>query len=63
MTSAADYFKLRAVRLFALALKLRKKGSTDYAVTVAAMAGQSLEEAAALERSRISDSAQAQTRQ
>ncbi len=48
MTSAADYFQLRAVRLLALALKLREKGNTDFADAIAKMASQSLDEAAAL---------------
>ncbi len=48
MTSAADYSRLRAVRLFALALKLRELGNTDYADAVAAVASQSLDEAVAL---------------
>ncbi len=52
MTSAADYVHLHAVRLLALALKLREKGNTDYADAVAAMASQCLEEAAALEHSK-----------
>ncbi len=49
MTSAADYSRLRAVRLFALALKLRELGNTDYADAVAAVASQSLGEAVALQ--------------
>ncbi len=52
MTSAADYYHSRAVRLLALALKLREKGNTDYADAVAAMASQSLDEAAALDHSK-----------
>ncbi len=49
ITSAADYSRLRAVRLFALALKLRELGNTDYADAVAAVASQSLDEAVALQ--------------
>ncbi len=48
MTSAADYSQLRAVRLFALALKLRELGNSDYADAVAALASQALDEAVAL---------------
>ncbi len=48
MPCAADYFRWRAVRLFALVIMLREKGNADNADAVAAAASQSLDEAVAL---------------